>query len=721
MKNAKRRICVGAAAAGLVTAGLLAPVGPAAALSAGIYQVATNGTAPALSATGRYVAFLTRDQLAPEDTNAVQDAYVRDVQTGQLVMVSTRGATEVDISDDGTRVAYIELLSTGGEAWVRDLTTGQLTNATRGAANLAPDSQLADLAISGNGNVVAFDTQATTLVPGTGPGRDVFVKRLDTGVLALASASPAGLPANGSSIWPSLSYDGSRVTFVSSATNIVTVGTTVLQRLYRKSLADGSVEVADLPGLNVSNTPGVDATGSRAVLQTSQASNGFPGPLQIHDFATGTTRPAMTAPSVCASSGRPKMDGLGARVGLVCSSSPVVLVVDQNSGAVVTTHGANASAVAVSADGDAFAWEDIGSRATLLQVERLSSTDDTPPTIGYSLTPPAPDGDNGWYVSDVSLSWHVLDAESTVTTTGCTDTDVTTDQGAETFACSAASDGGSAGPVTVTLKRDATPPTISATTSPSAPDGSGGWYVSSPSISYVCTDATSGVATCPDPSVVGEGATAEVSAGARDVAGNSAAARSGPFQVDLTDPTVTCPAVPTVTLHAAGASLSAAVADGQSGPVVSTVKTGIPTDSVGTGLLTVTGTDVAGRTSSAACAYRIVYGFAGFSSPVDNDVVNVAKAGRTIPLKWRVLDATGAPVAQLAVATVTSAAHACGSGWPEDAVEEFASGASGLQNLGDGYYQFNWKTPTTYAGSCRALRLDLGDGLPRTAEFRLTA
>ena len=49
-----------------------------------------------------------------------------------------------------------------------------------------------------------------------------------------------------------------------------------------------------------------------------------------------------------------------------------------------------------------------------------------------------------------------------------------------------------------------------------------------------------------------------------------------------------------------------------------------------------------------------------------------------------------------------------------------AAGASGLQNLGDGNYQLNWKSPTSYAGSCKRLRLDLGDGSSHTADFKFT-
>lgn len=61
-----------------------------------------------------------------------------------------------------------------------------------------------------------------------------------------------------------------------------------------------------------------------------------------------------------------------------------------------------------------------------------------------------------------------------------------------------------------------------------------------------------------------------------------------------------------------------------------------------------------------------------------------------------------------------------------DAVNEYSPGASGLQNLGGGAYQINWATAKIFAGTCRRLRLDLGernpDGTPfyRTADFRFT-
>ena len=39
-----------------------------------------------------------------------------------------------------------------------------------------------------------------------------------------------------------------------------------------------------------------------------------------------------------------------------------------------------------------------------------------------------------------------------------------------------------------------------------------------------------------------------------------------------------------------------------------------------------------------------------------------------------------------------------------------AAGESGLKNMGNGNYQFNWKTPTSYVGSCESIELAFGAG-----------
>ena len=115
------------------------------------------------------------------------------------------------------------------------------------------------------------------------------------------------------------------------------------------------------------------------------------------------------------------------------------------------------------------------------------------------------------------------------------------------------------------------------------------------------------------------------------------------------------------------------------------------------------------------------YTFTGFGAPVDNGgVINVAKAGSAIPLKFRVTDANGNGVTGLTSppVAVSSSGGPCLGGAVTDEIEQYAGG-SGLQDQGNGYYQFNWKTPKTYKGHCRTLMVSLGDGnQTHTAEFQ---
>ncbi len=208
----------------------------------------------------------------------------------------------------------------------------------------------------------------------------------------------------------------------------------------------------------------------------------------------------------------------------------------------------------------------------------------------------------------------------------------------------------------------------------------------------------------------------------RDVAGNTSEVTYGPVQVDLTDPAVTCAPAPTFLLRQADTGVAAGVSDGTSGPLRSTELVPVTTTAVGNQTAPVTGTDVAGRSTTVDCGFHVVYGFSGWTPPLTPDVVNVVKAGRSLPLKWRLADAGGAPVTDVDSARVTAVLHPCDGGSPEDLVEEVTpAGGSDLQNFGDGSYQYNWKAPKSYAGTCRTVRLDLGDDLLRTLEFRFTA
>jgi hypothetical protein len=116
---------------------------------------------------------------------------------------------------------------------------------------------------------------------------------------------------------------------------------------------------------------------------------------------------------------------------------------------------------------------------------------------------------------------------------------------------------------------------------------------------------------------------------------------------------------------------------------------------------------------SAGTAITVNYNFAGLFSPVDPlPTLNSAKAGQAIPLKWRLTDYSGNPVLNFSAAGVVVTNLNCAAATGSDIIEEYA-GNSGLQNLGDGYYQFNWKTPSAYATMCKSILLNLGEGSAR--------
>jgi len=123
-----------------------------------------------------------------------------------------------------------------------------------------------------------------------------------------------------------------------------------------------------------------------------------------------------------------------------------------------------------------------------------------------------------------------------------------------------------------------------------------------------------------------------------------------------------------------------------------------------------------------------IYTVSGFFHPVDmGNVVNIAKAGKTIPLKFRVVDANGAPLVGLTLSDLIlgSPVGSAATSATLDAIEFYSSGSSGLQYLGSGNYQFNWKTPTSFANSTRRVQLtvektgvNISNPNPITATFQ---
>ncbi len=195
--------------------------------------------APAVSADGRFIAFAsTANNLVPADTNGVGDVFVRDRQTGETVRVSV-AAGEVQanntsgnptISGDGRFIAF-ESWATNlvpsdtnsvTDVFVHDRVTGETTRVSVASNGAEGNHSSGAPSISADGQVVAFVSWSTTLVPGdTTAFRDVFVHDRATGETTLASVGTAGAEADDWSDAPSISADGQHVAFVSAASNLV--------------------------------------------------------------------------------------------------------------------------------------------------------------------------------------------------------------------------------------------------------------------------------------------------------------------------------------------------------------------------------------------------------------------------------------------------------------------------------------------------------------------
>ena len=165
--------------------------------------------------------------------------------------------------------------------------------------------------------------------------------------------------------------------------------------------------------------------------------------------------------------------------------------------------------------------------------------DKTAPT-NVLLTPSGTLGNNGWYISDVTITTSGTDDISAPVT--CTaPQSQTTDTNGATFNGTCTNDAGmTTGADALTIKRDATAPTITAAISPARP-ASGWWNIASgaPTVSFTCDDATSGVVACPSANIFGEGENQTYSNTVFDDAGNSASAGVSDIDVDLTAPDVT--------------------------------------------------------------------------------------------------------------------------------------------------------------------------------------
>jgi hypothetical protein len=168
--------------------------------------------------------------------------------------------------------------------------------------------------------------------------------------------------------------------------------------------------------------------------------------------------------------------------------------------------------------------------------------DSIPPTITGSTAPPP--NASGWNNSNVTVSFSCADADSGIAS--CTPPIVVSQDGASQVVVGTAVDGaGNTATTSLTVNLDKTAPTIAANLPPS----SGGWYRDAVAVSFACSDATSGIATCTPPTTVSANGPTTVTGTATDRAGNKAST-SAIVSIDTLPPTIS--AVVTPAANAAG-------------------------------------------------------------------------------------------------------------------------------------------------------------------------
>lgn len=296
----RRAACSVAAAAALVLAG----AGPAAGgrrLTA-IVSVSASGqggnldnAAPAVSADGRFVAFYSvANDLVPNDTNqcfdyydgTCPDAFVKDLVTGAIARVS--------VASDGAQ-------ANGPSGNVGEC--GNREEQDQPGTCLPP-------AISADGRYIAFESQASNLVPGDTNNfcdddfdgnandncSDIFLHDRDAdgngvfdepGGIATTrlSVSSTGTQGNGPSNYPTISFTGELIAFQSAASNLVPGDTNgkidVLVRHVPTSSTKWISAPARIGSVGDSTLPAISADGT-AIAFSSEASN--LGPADGNDF-----------------------------------------------------------------------------------------------------------------------------------------------------------------------------------------------------------------------------------------------------------------------------------------------------------------------------------------------------------------------------------------------------------------------------------------------------
>ncbi|WP_396624570.1 hypothetical protein [Luteitalea sp.] len=264
------------------------------ALSGAQPNCASSGAS--VSATGQFVVFDScASNLVVSDTNNAADVFLLDRNTGTVTRVSVssagaQGATGMDsyaaaISPNGRYVAFLSLAGWDGgsigltQTYLRDLVTGStylVSRANGGSSTVGQSDARPSVADDGS---VAFVSSTSGLVSGDTNGvSDVFIRRNPTtgSSTERVSLSSTNRQLTAASTHPSISADGLRVVFETTAAAVPT-DTNTLSDVYMRDRSAGATvlvsRTASGNGGNGASQDGEISANGTFVSFTSQAAD----------------------------------------------------------------------------------------------------------------------------------------------------------------------------------------------------------------------------------------------------------------------------------------------------------------------------------------------------------------------------------------------------------------------------------------------------------------
>lgn len=257
---------------------------------------------PIFSPDGRRIAFSSIERLVGGDLDNASDIYIRDLVSGTTTLVTLGEGYSFDpvFSPNGKAILFTTSFGSYQSLFVQDLSTGTIEEVSVKPDGTRSYDFAGRAAFSSDGMRVLFQSNASDLVSGDTNGReDIFVRDLSTGTTTRVSTSRTGAQANGTSEDAAWSPDGTKVVFVSDATNLVP-NDRDRKDIFVKDLTTGEITLVSTTQSGSqadsgSFSPGFSPDGTRIAF-VSQARNLVPGErflnadIFIKDLSTGAIR-----------------------------------------------------------------------------------------------------------------------------------------------------------------------------------------------------------------------------------------------------------------------------------------------------------------------------------------------------------------------------------------------------------------------------------------------